>query len=325
MCGRKAQLKNNNNKMIMREIFSLENWNILNLLLLLLFALTLHAFSIISDKQVQGIDSHFLNLWIVTIFAGLKWLIGIFHVFLTNRSISVSIPSDSEIHILSIFKYPHAIATVISGGFLSSFATISIFTSVLLFLISQICFKPVLIFYLLLIYFLVPLISLPLLHQLQIRIKADASKMLILGFILSAATSATCFYFHAYAWQRHLVFVFAVLQGTAAAVLHAYGRALVVHCSPAGKESAISMWFSWMRAIGGCVGFTVAAVVPTMLQVSSGVVFCCAVVGGMLLIFGNVTDYDGAVAAGHVRDDSEKGSPVFGLDSRSESKELESP
>lgn len=281
---------------------------------------------VVSDKQVQEEDdNHFLNLWIVTIFAGLQWLLGIFHVFLTNRSISVTIPSDSELHILSIFKYPHAIGTIISGGFLSSFTTIAIFTAVLLFLIGQICFKPVLILYLWLIYFLVPLISLPLLHQFQIRIKADASKMLILGFILSAATSATCFYFHTGEWRRRVVFVFAVLQGTAAALLHAYGRVLVLDCSPAGKEGAISMWFSWIRAIGGCVGFTVAAVVPARLQVSSGVAFCCAVVGGMVLIFGNVTDYGGAVAAGHVKDDSEKGSPVIGLESRSESKELESP
>ncbi|XP_022965332.1 uncharacterized protein LOC111465229 isoform X1 [Cucurbita maxima] len=276
-------------------------------------------------QEKEGDDNHFLSLWIVTIFGGLKWLLGIFHVFLTNRSVSVTIPSDSELHLLTIFKYPHAIGTVISAGFLSSFTTIAIFIAVSLFLIGQICFKPVLILYLWLIYFLIPLISLPLLHQFQIRIKADASKMQILGFILSAVTSAICFYFHNDAWRLPVVFVFAALQGTAAALLHTYGRVLVLDCSPAGKEAAISMWFSWMRAIGGCVGFTVAAVVPARLQVSSGVAFCCAVVGGVVLIYGNITDYGGAVSAGHVKNDSEKGSPVIGLESRSVSKELESP
>ncbi|KAK2995327.1 hypothetical protein RJ640_001849 [Escallonia rubra] len=115
-------------------------------------------------------------------------------------------------------------------------------------------------------------------------------------------------------WQKYNVLLFAAARSTATGVLHAFGRVLLLDCSPAGKEGIFSAWFSWVRAIGSCAGFAVASAGPANISRSFGVAFCTAIVGIVVLIFGNISNFGGAVAAGDLRDRSEKNSPVHGLD-----------
>jgi hypothetical protein len=65
------------------------------------------------------------------------------------------------------------------------------------------------------------------------------------------------------------------------------------------------------------VGFTVGSVGPGHIRTSFGVAFCTAIAGIVVLLFGNISDAGGAVAAGNVSDDSERSSTVVsGLDSK---------
>lgn len=96
-------------------------------------------------------------------------------------------------------------------------------------------------------------------------------------------------------------------------LLHAFGRVLWLECSPAGKEGAFSVWFSWVRALGTCAGFALATALPGNIGKAFGTAFCAGIVGMLILIFGNISSFGGAKAAGHVIK-SEKASPVLELD-----------
>lgn len=255
-------------------------------------------------------DHEFISLWVVSIFSGLKWLVGVIHVVTATNRTSSSISFSSKFHPFSIFKYPHAIGAVASV-FLASFTSMCIFISGVLFIVGQLCIKPIHLLFFWLMYFCFPLFSLPLLQPLQQIIKANSVKMLILGFLLSILSSGFGFYFSDTHWKwRHLV-VFGAIQGTSNGVLHAFGRTLVLDCAPSGKEGAFSIWFAWIRAVGLCAGFAVGSGMPGRIRSSFGASFCTALAGIVVLIFGNVSDVGGAEAAGLVVDDSEReSSPV---------------
>ncbi|TKY58486.1 hypothetical protein E2542_SST15548 [Spatholobus suberectus] len=255
-----------------------------------------------------------MSLWIVSIFCGLLWLVGVLHAFTAeNRTGSVPTPFSSRFQLFSIFKYPHAIGGLLAV-LLSSFATMCIFTGGVLFIVGQLCIKPVHLLYFWLTYFLFPLVSLPLLQPLQHLIQANAVKMKILGFLLSLLSSGFGFYFWNSHWKLGHLLVFGAIQGTASGLLHAFGRVLVLDCAPSGEEGGFSVWYSWVRGVGLCGGFTAGSVVQGRVRTSFGAAFCGALVGIVILLFGNVSDFGGA---GAVRDGSETGShdPVV-LDSR---------
>lgn len=264
--------------------------------------------------QMLHHSEKFISLWVVSIFTGLIWLIGMSHVFAVYRpGASISSRPSTRAHLFSIFKYRHAIGSL-AAVFLSSFATMCIFAGAVLFLVGQQCIKPIHVLYFWLMYFLFPVFSLPLLHPVQQFIKADAVRMQLLGFLLSMITSGSGFYFRKKNWHGAHIFLFAAIQSTATGLLHAFGRVLLMDCSPAGKEGVFSAWFSWVRSVGLFAGFTFALAVPHDVGRSFGIGFLCATLGIIALIFGNVDNFGGAVAAGTVRDDGEKGSPVHGLD-----------
>ncbi|XP_016441670.1 uncharacterized protein LOC107767263 [Nicotiana tabacum] len=267
-------------------------------------------------------DDSFTSLWVVAIFSGLIWFIGIVHIISTNRpGPNADIPSNSvpKTHVISIFEYPHA-AGSLAGVFLSSFTTMCIFTGGILYSIGDLCITPVNILYIWLTYFIFPLISLPLAHPLQLVMRADAVKMQLLGFILSAVVSGFGFYYHHQNWNKVHILVLAAVQSTATGILHAFGRVLWLDCSPAGKEGAFSVWFSWTRALGTCAGFALASVFPGQISKLFGIAFCAAILGKIILIFGNISNFAGAKAAGHVKEHSEKGSPMTALGSGAEMK-----
>ncbi|KDP28044.1 hypothetical protein JCGZ_19742 [Jatropha curcas] len=243
----------------------------------------------------------FISLWIVSIFSGLIWLAGLPHVL----SIEPAPPSANSIssisHFLSIFKYPHAIGSLVLA-FLSSFTTMSIFTSAVLYLIGELCFKPSFILYCWLAYFLFPIVSLPLMHPLQQISKANAVKMHLIGFYLSIVTAAVGFYFRGKIWHKGLVLVLAGIQGTSVGVSHAFGRVLLIDCSPQGKEGSFCGWLSWSRALGTCVGYAVASAIPGNVGTCFGIAFFTAIFGALFLNHGNISDLGGAVAAGLVSD-----------------------
>ncbi|KAH6760894.1 hypothetical protein C2S52_008436 [Perilla frutescens var. hirtella] len=261
-------------------------------------------------------SDHFTALWVVSIFSGLKWGLGMFHIFSTDRATTTynDSPSNSApmTHVVSIFRYPHA-AGSLAGVFLSSFITMCIFGAGLIHAMGYICTDTKTILFLWLTYFMVPIISLPLVHPVQQAMKLDAEKMQLLGFILSTLTSGFGFYYKGALWTKgHLLF-FAAVQGTATGLLHAFGRVLWLDCSPAGKEGAFSVWFSWVRALGACAGFAVATSLPGNVGRAFGASFCVGIVGMVVLIFGNISSFRGARAAGHVTK-SEKNSPVRQFD-----------
>lgn len=254
-------------------------------------------------------EHEFISLWVVSIFSGLKWLLGIFHAFTAINRTSDSISFSSKFHPISIFKYPHAIGAIV-GVFLASFTSMCIFIAGVIFIVGQLCIKPIHLFFFWLIYFCFPLVSLPLLQPLQQVIKANAVKMQILGFLLSILSSGFGFYFSDTRWKWKHLLVFGAIQGTSNGVLHAFGRVLVLDCAPPGKEGAFSIWFAWIRAVGLCAGFAVGSGVPGRIQTSLGAAFCTAMAGIVVLLFGNVSDVGGAEAAGNVIEDNERGSPV---------------
>ncbi|KAK6947339.1 hypothetical protein RJ641_000812 [Dillenia turbinata] len=257
----------------------------------------------------------FVSLWIVSIFSGLKWLLGILHVLMVNRPGVTTAPlSSPSQHLFSIFKHPHAAGSLV-GVLLSSFTTMSIFTAGVLYLVGYLCLKPTTLLYVWLMYFLFPLFSLPLLQPLQQIIRADAVRMQLLGFLISSLTSGTGFYYRGSIWKNQHVLFFAAIQSLATGVLHAFGRVLLLDCTPPGKDGAFSIWYSWVRAIGTCAGFALASAIPGNIQKTFGTVFCISIIGIVVLIFGNISNLGGAVAAGHVREEfDEKRSPVHGLD-----------
>ncbi|KAH7514815.1 hypothetical protein FEM48_Zijuj11G0130600 [Ziziphus jujuba var. spinosa] len=242
----------------------------------------------------------FISLWVVSIYSGLIWLLGIFHFLTSNRPTNRT--SISRAHALSIFKYPHALGSL-AGVFLSSLTTMCIFTGTLLYLVGQLCFSPASLLYFWLIYFIFPLVLLPLMHPLQHVLKSDSVKMQILGFALSAITAGMGFYYKGKIWRRKHVLALALFQSTSTGILHAFGRVLLVDCSPYGKEGAFSTWFVLVKVLGTGLGFTIASVAPGNIGVSFGVAFFTSVVAMAVLIFGNVSDLDGAVAAGNVEED----------------------
>ncbi|PQP95274.1 hypothetical protein Pyn_23388 [Prunus yedoensis var. nudiflora] len=266
-------------------------------------------------------EDEYISLWVVSIFSGIKWLCGIFHFVVTKRP-CVN-PPISKSHALSIFKFPHAVGGLV-GAFLSSAITMCLFTGGVLYLVGQLCYDPRSLLYLWLMYFIFPLFSLPMLQPLQHFIKANAVKMQLMGFFLSLTTSGYGFYFGSSVWEQRHVLLFAAVQSTSAGLLHAFGRVLLMDCSPPGKEGAFSAWFSWTKALGTCAGFAVASAIPGNVSTSFGLSFITAVCGVLVLIFGNISDSGGAKAAGHVRHDSEEGgSPVQGLDAAAAAYEMQ--
>ncbi|CAA2976296.1 major facilitator superfamily domain-containing [Olea europaea subsp. europaea] len=266
--------------------------------------------------HMLGRDDHFTALWVVSIFSGLKWGVGLVHIFSTNRTSSRAFSSSNsvqKVHALSIFKYPYAVGCLASV-FLSSFSTMCIFAGGILYAIGYLCLEQHNILFLWLTYFLVPLLSLPLLHPLQQIMKADAMKMKLLGFLLATLTSGYGFYFHKQNWQIKHLLVFAAVQSTASGLLHAFGRLLWLECSPAGKEGTFSVWFSWVRGLGTCAGFALATAAPGNIGRSFGVAFWAGITGMVILIFANITSLEAAKAAGLVMEDSEKASQAYGWD-----------
>ncbi|KAJ8650554.1 hypothetical protein MRB53_003577 [Persea americana] len=260
-----------------------------------------------------------VSLWVVSIFSGLKWMVGASHAFTGNRP---GPNPEKEVarwgHAFAIFKYPHAAGSAV-GILFSSFGASCIFTGGVLYVAGELCIKPVLVLFLWLAYFFFPLFSLPLLHPLQLLIRADALRMMFFGSLISALTSGAGFFFRRSNWPKSYLILAAVFQGTAACVLHAFGRVLMLDCSPPGREGSFSIWFVWVKAIGTCAGFTVASAYAGNVGRSFGIAFLSIVAGVVLMIFGNISNLGGAVAAGHVTEAaSEKGSPAQGWDNSSE-------
>ncbi|KAK7386806.1 hypothetical protein VNO78_27142 [Psophocarpus tetragonolobus] len=233
-------------------------------------------------------EKEFISLWIVSIFSGLLWLVGVLHTFTAENRTSSVAPNieSSRFRLFSIFKYPHAIGGLV-GLLISSFVTMCIFTGGVLFIVGDLCIKPVHLLFFWLSYFLFPMFSLPLLQPLQHLIKANAVKMKIMGFLLSLLSSGFGFYFWHSHWKWGHLLVFGAIQGTACGLLHTFGRVLVLENAPCGEEGGFSVWCSWVRGVGLCVGFTVGSVVS--LKTSFGAAFCCALVGIVVLLFGNVS------------------------------------
>ncbi|XP_047975213.1 uncharacterized protein LOC125217733 [Salvia hispanica] len=243
---------------------------------------------------------HFTALWVVSIFSGLKWGSGMIHVLSTSRiaAETASFPSHNN-NIFLIFKYPHAAKGLI-GVFLSSFIGMCVFGGGLLYAIGYICVEKQSVLYLWLMYFLLPMFSIPLMYPLQQFLKLDAEKMQLLGFMMSIFTSGFGFYYRDAAWGESHLFFFAAVQGTSAGLMHAFGRVLWLDCSPRGREGAFSVWYSWARVVGACAGFGLATAMPGDIGKAFGVSFCTGVVGMIVVIFGNISSLGGAEEAGHV-------------------------
>ncbi|KAJ8774091.1 hypothetical protein K2173_009522 [Erythroxylum novogranatense] len=259
-------------------------------------------------------NEKFLSLWIVSIFSGIIWILGIPHIFFFKPGPANISRVSSIAHFVSIFKFPHAFGNLVVA-FLASFTTMSIFTTVVLYLIGQLCIKPVFILFLWLTYFTFPLVAMPLVQPLQLLIKSNGMKMYLLGFILSAVTSGFGFYFRGKIWQRLHILIFAGLQSTSVGLLYTFGRVLLLDCAPHGREGAFSAWLSWIRSFGTCAGFALASAMPEKSGTCFAITFCTAVGGGLILIYSNISDTGGARAARIVIEEGDDfGSPVQGLD-----------
>ncbi|CAJ2641945.1 unnamed protein product [Trifolium pratense] len=75
-----------------------------------------------------------------------------------------------------------------------------------------------------------------------------------------------------------------------------------------GKEGVFCVWYGWVRAAGLCLGFTVASVVPGQIKTSFGVAFVAALVGIVVLLFGNI-DHNNS-------ENGSNGNDNLGLDSK---------
>lgn len=250
-------------------------------------------------------SDHHTSLWVVSIFSGLLWFAGVAHAFTTDQPGAAPgrRPDHGKLaHVIAIFQYPHAAGNLL-GIFLSSFSSMCIFTAGVLYVFGELCMKPITLLYLWMTYFIFPVISLPALHLLQLVLRADAVRMQLLGFFMSAATAGTGFYYRGRHWHRVHVLLVALLQSTAAGSLHAFGRALASDCAPAGREGAFSVWNSWVRTAGSCAGFAVAAAYPGDVGRTFGMSFSAVAVGICVLIFGSISHKGGVKAAGNVEDE----------------------
>ncbi|KAF7105903.1 hypothetical protein CFC21_106673 [Triticum aestivum] len=247
------------------------------------------------------------GLWVVSIFSGLIWFIGICHGLFTNRPSSSSPTTAFEPNFISKLKYsmtighyPQAIGSLVAV-FLSSFATMCIFTSGTLYAIGGVCIKPVLVLALWILYFLFPLISLPLLHPIQIIIRADAVRMQLLGFIIALFVSGAGFYFKSHRWRAAHIIIIALVQSTANGILYSFGRILLLDASPPGKEGAFAIWYAYVRCMGAMIGFAVASAGPGRAGGSFAAAFLGSFLGIIVLIFGNVSNIGALKAAGHLK------------------------
>ncbi|KAI3931177.1 hypothetical protein MKW92_050966 [Papaver armeniacum] len=260
------------------------------------------------------------SLWVVSIFSGLLWFIGTLHALSANRPSSETTPASTTTrttHLLSLFKYPHAVGSLVSV-LISSFTSTCIFMGGLHYVVGQLCVKPVFLLFLFLIYFIFPLFSLPLFHPLQLVMKTDAVRMQFLGFFVSAITSGSGFYFKNKNWNHVHLSILVACQSLSVGVLHAFGRVLLLDCTPPNKEGVFSVWFAWTRAVGACIGFIVSSAYFDKVGITFGITFCSVLAGMIVLVLGKVSHFSGAVAAGHVVEEeenvvmSEKGSPDDG-------------
>ncbi|KAJ8754357.1 hypothetical protein K2173_002808 [Erythroxylum novogranatense] len=259
-------------------------------------------------------NEKFLSFWVVSIFSGIIWILGIPHIFFFKPGPTTLFPVSPVAHFLSIFNFPHAYANLLVA-FLASFTAMNIFTTVVLYLIGQLCLKPVFVLFLWLTYFIFPLVAMPLVQPLQLLIKSNGVKMYLLGFYLSTLTSGFAFYFRGKIWERHHIMTFAGLQSTSVGLLYAFGRVVLLDCTPHGKEGVFSAWLSWIRSFGTCAGFTVAAAMPKNTGTCLAISFWSAVAGGLFLIYSNISDTGGARRAWNlIEEGDEFGSPVQGLD-----------
>nr|BAD67759.1 unknown protein [Oryza sativa Japonica Group] len=201
---------------------------------------------------------------------------------------------------MTLVRYPQAIGSLVAV-FLSSFATMCIFTSGTLYAIGGVCIKPVLVLVLWILYFLFPLISLPLLHPIQIIIRADAVRMQLLGFIICLFVSGAGFYFKSHRWRAAHIIVIALVQSTANGVLYSFGRILLLDASPPGKEGAFAVWYAFVRCIGAMIGFAAASAGPGRAGGSFAAAFLGSFLGIIVLIFGNVSNIGALKAAGHLK------------------------
>ncbi|XP_072967610.1 uncharacterized protein [Typha angustifolia] len=264
------------------------------------------------------------SLWVVSIFSGLAWFVGICHGLVSTRP-ACSSPSSSSstssdfasklAYALAVFNYPHAVGGL-AAVFLSSFSSTCIFTGAVLYVVGGDCIKPVILLTLWIFYFMFPAMSLPLLYPFQMLIRADAVSMQLLGFLLSAFASGAGFYYKGRKWNELHVILMGLVQSTAAGLLHAFGRVLLLDCTPAGKEGAFAVWFATARAIGGCIGFAIGSASPGHVGPAFAVAFLASFVGLLVLIFGNVSNVGGVVAAGHVEglEDERRSSAACGVD-----------
>ncbi|KAJ1257621.1 hypothetical protein BS78_10G010000 [Paspalum vaginatum] len=247
------------------------------------------------------------GLWVVSIFSGLIWFIGICHGLFTNRPSSSSPTTAFEPNFftklsysMTLLRYPQAIGSLVAV-FLSAFATMCIFTSGTLYAIGGVCIKPVLVLVLWILYFLFPLISLPLLHPLQIIIRADAVRMQLLGFIICLFVSGAGFYFKSHRWRAAHIIVIALVQSTANGILYSFGRILLLDASPPGKEGAFAVWYAFVRCTGAMIGFAAASAGPGRAGGSFAAAFLGSFLGIIVLIFGNVSNIGALKAAGHLK------------------------
>ncbi|KAG2608960.1 hypothetical protein PVAP13_4KG000200 [Panicum virgatum] len=261
------------------------------------------------------------GLWVVSIFSGLIWFIGICHGLFTNRPSSSSPATAFEPNFftklsysMTLLRYPQAIGSLVAV-FLSSFATMCIFTSGTLYAIGGVCIKPVLVLVLWILYFLFPLISLPLLHPIQIIIRADAVRMQLLGFIICLFVSGAGFYFKSHRWRAGHIIVIALVQSTANGILYSFGRILLLDASPPGKEGAFAVWYAFVRCIGAMIGFAAASAGPGRAGGSFAAAFLGSFLGIIVLIFGNVSNIGALKAAGHLKGmDDEKRMGGLGME-----------
>ncbi|VAI68845.1 unnamed protein product [Triticum turgidum subsp. durum] len=270
------------------------------------------------------------GLWVVSIFSGLIWFIGICHGLFTNRPSSSSPTTAFEPNFISklkysmtIGRYPQAIGSLVAV-FLSSFATMCIFTSGTLYAIGGVCIKPVLVLALWILYFLFPLISLPLLHPIQIIIRADAVRMQLLGFIIALFVSGAGFYFKSHRWRAAHIIIIALVQSTANGILYSFGRILLLDASPPGKEGAFAIWYAYIRCMGAMIGFAVASAGPGRAGGSFAAAFLGSFLGIIVLIFGNVSNIGALKAAGHLKgmeDDKRMGEKGEGMSAVADSGE----
>ncbi|MQM11236.1 hypothetical protein Taro_044141 [Colocasia esculenta] len=263
-------------------------------------------------------SDHHTSLWVVSIFSGLLWFAGMAHAFTTVQTGTA--PSRRRdhgklAHVLEIFHYPHAVGSLV-GIFLSSSSSMCIFIGGILYVFGQLCMKPVSLLSLWMIYFIFPVVSLPAVHVLQLVLRADAVRMQLLGFFMSAVTAGAGFYYRGSNWHRAHVLLAALLQSTASGTLHAFGRVLTLDCSPAGGEGAFSTWASWVRTAGSCAGFALASVYPGDVGKTFGMSFCAVVLGSCVLVFGNVSHERGVEAAGHVEEEAPDQESFHGLEEK---------